>query len=97
MPRVLAGVFGDQLRRVLSPACHLHSLWIRDGGDGRMLTRLKNWIQGSRQKKRERWEAERGNLGEQDKRVVDEYMPGTDPAPYPTKGFDETRRGRPGN
>jgi hypothetical protein len=62
-----------------------------------MLTSLKNWIQGSRQRKRERWEAERGNLGEQDKQVVDEYLPGTDPAMYPTKGFDETSRGRPGN
>jgi hypothetical protein len=63
----------------------------------RMLTRLKNWLQGSRQRKRERWEAERGNLGEQDKQVVDEYLPGTDPAMYSTKGFDETRRRRPGN
>jgi hypothetical protein len=60
-----------------------------------MLTRLKNWIQGSRQRKRERWEAEHGNLRKQDKQVVDEYMPGTDPAMYPTQGFDETSRGRP--
>ena len=62
-----------------------------------MLTRLKNWIQGSRQRKRERWEAEHGNLGEQDKQAVIEYMPGTEPAMYPTKIFDETSRGRPGN
>jgi hypothetical protein len=62
-----------------------------------MLARLKNWIEGSRQRKRERWEAERGNLGEQDKQVVAEYLPGTDPAMYSIKGFDETRRGRPRN
>jgi hypothetical protein len=62
-----------------------------------MLATLKSWIQGSRQRKRERWEAERGNLGEHDKRVVDEYLPGTDPAMYSTKGFDEIRRGRPRN
>jgi hypothetical protein len=60
-----------------------------------MLTRLKSWIQGSRRRKRERWAAEHGNLGGQDKQVVDEYMPGVDPAMYPTKGFDETRRGSP--
>ena len=62
-----------------------------------MLARLKNWIQGSRQRKQERWEAEHGNLSEQDKQAVDEYLPGTDPAMYPTKGFDETSRGRPPN
>jgi hypothetical protein len=60
-----------------------------------VIARLKNWIQRSRQRKRERWEAERGNLTEQDKLAVDEYLPGTDPAMYPTKAFDETSRGRP--
>jgi hypothetical protein len=56
---------------------------------------LVNWIRASRQRKRERWEAEHGHLSEQDKQVVDEYMPGVDPPMYSTKGFDETRRGRP--
>jgi len=65
------------------------------GGDGRMLARLREWIQGSRQRKRERWEAERGNLSEEDKQAVDAYLPGVDPPMYSTKGFDETRRGRP--
>jgi len=56
---------------------------------------LVNWIRASRQRKRERWEAEHGHLSERDKQVVDEYMPGVDPPMYSTKGFDETRRGRP--
>jgi hypothetical protein len=60
-----------------------------------MLTRLTSWIQGIRQKKRERWEAERGNLSKYDKQVVDEYMPGTDVPMYRSEGFDETSRGRP--
>ena len=61
-----------------------------------MLTRLTSWIQGTRQKKRERWEAERGNLSKSDKQVADEYMPGTDPLTYhSTESFDETSRGRP--
>jgi len=62
-----------------------------------MLTRLKNWIQGSRQRKRERWEAERGNLGEQDKQVVDEYSSYGLDTMYQTRNFDETSRGRPRN
>ena len=62
-----------------------------------MLTRLESWIQRSRRRKRERWEAERGNLTKEDKHVVDDYLPGVDPPMYSIKGFDETRRGRPGN
>jgi hypothetical protein len=59
-----------------------------------MLTRLKNWIEGSRKKKREKWEAEQANLSEEDKRVAGEYRPGVEPPEYSSKGFDETRRGR---
>jgi hypothetical protein len=63
-----------------------------------MLTRLKNWVQGSRQRKRERWEADHGHLSEQEKFVADEYQPGRGEPPYPTtKGFDEQSRGRPRN
>jgi hypothetical protein len=57
-----------------------------------MLTRLKGWIEGARRRKRERWERERGNLSEEDKRVASEYSPGVEPNIYSTKGFDETRR-----
>ena len=57
---------------------------------------LVNWIRASRQRKRERWEAEHGHLSEQEKFVADEYQPGREPAAYPTKGFDEQSRGRPG-
>jgi hypothetical protein len=62
-----------------------------------MLTRLKNWIQGSRQRKRERWEAEQANLSKQDKQVIDQYAPNQDPPVYSTKSFDESSRGRPRN
>ena len=60
-----------------------------------MLMRLRKWIEGFRQRKRERWEAERGNMSKEDSQVVDAYLPGVDPPMYSTKGFDETRRGRP--
>ena len=61
-----------------------------------MLTRLKNWIQGSRQRKRERWEAEQAILSKQDKQVIDQYSPaGQDQPLYSTKSFDEFSRGRP--
>jgi hypothetical protein len=59
-----------------------------------MLTRLKNWIQGSRQRKLERWEAEQANLSKQDKQVIDQYSPGQEQPLYPTGSFDESRRGR---
>jgi hypothetical protein len=61
-----------------------------------MLTRLKNWVRGSDQRKRKRWEADHGQLSEQEKHVADEYQPGREP-PGPIKGFDEQSRGRPGN
>jgi hypothetical protein len=57
-----------------------------------MLTRLKNWIQGSRQRKRDRWEPHRGHLSEQEKHVVDA---GEVPPAYSTKSFDEQSRGKP--
>ena len=60
-----------------------------------MLTRLTSWIRGTRQKKREPWEAGRGNLSKSDKQVADEYMPGAGPLTYHSQGFDETSRGRP--
>jgi len=62
-----------------------------------MLTRLKSWVRGSGQRKRDRWEADHGHLSEQEKFVADEYQPGREPSAYPTKGFDEQSRGRPGN
>jgi len=64
-----------------------------------MLTRLKNWVRGSDQRKRERWEADHGHLSEQEKFVADEYQPGREPVDvlYPSKGFDEQSRGRPRN
>jgi hypothetical protein len=57
-----------------------------------MLTRVKNWIQGSRQRKRDPWEPDRGHLSEQEKHVVDA---GEVPPAYSTKNFDEQSRGRP--
>jgi hypothetical protein len=57
-----------------------------------MLARLKKWIEGSRKKKREKWEAEQANLSEEDKRVVGEYRPNSPPPDLSTKGFDETTR-----
>jgi hypothetical protein len=67
-----------------------------------MLTRLKNWIQGSRPRKRERWADEYGTLSEQDRHVVESHKEahGTweeETGPYSTKVFDEQSRGRPGN
>jgi hypothetical protein len=66
-----------------------------------MLRRLKNWIQGSRRKPGERWEADRGHLSEQEKHVVDVHEGagnlggfGVEDAIHGPKGFDETRRGR---
>jgi hypothetical protein len=58
---------------------------------------LLNWIRASRQKKRERWEADHGHLSEQEKYVADAYQPGgAGPDFYPTKKiFDEQSRGRP--
>jgi hypothetical protein len=44
---------------------------------------LLNWIRASRQRKRERWEADHGHLSEQEKFVADEYQPGRGGAPVP--------------
>lgn len=55
-----------------------------------MLARLKNWIQGSRQRKPERWEAEQAKL-KHDKHI----LAGQEHFDYPIKGFDESSRGRP--
>jgi hypothetical protein len=62
-----------------------------------MLTRLKNWVRGSDQRKRERWEADHGHLSEQEKFVADEYQPGQGPvdAQHGPKAFDEQSRGKP--
>ncbi len=63
-----------------------------------MLTRLKNWIQGSRRKRRDAWEAEQGHLTEHERHLVDAqrrggggFMDEQDTLGGP-KGFDETRR-----
>jgi hypothetical protein len=75
-------------------------------GSGRevrsMLTRLKNWLQGSRRKSGEPWEADRGHLSEQERHQVDDEEPSRLPAgaadpSYGPQVFDEERRGRPGN
>jgi len=57
-----------------------------------MFTRLRNWIERSRERKREKWEDEHGNLSKEDERVVSEYRPGAAPPEFSTKGFDETSR-----
>lgn len=57
-----------------------------------MLTRLKNWIQRSPRRKRDRWEPDRGQLSEQERQVVDA---GEVPPAYSTKSFDEQSRGKP--
>jgi hypothetical protein len=71
-----------------------------------MLTRLRNWIQGSRRKWAEWWEVDRGHLSEQERHHVDAHKPGSatalgrldvEDAEFGSKGFDETRRRRPGN
>jgi hypothetical protein len=66
-----------------------------------MLTRLKNWIQGSRRKWAERWEADRGHLSEQEKHHVDARKEASriggldvENADSGLKSFDEERRGR---
>jgi hypothetical protein len=69
---------------------------VADPGGWVEMPGLLNWIRASRQRKRERWEAEHGHLSEQEKFVADEYQPGREPAAYPTKGIDEQSRGRPG-
>jgi hypothetical protein len=67
-----------------------------------MLTRLKTWMQKSRSKSGERWEARRGNLSEQERHHVDlerdaRTAAELEDADLGPKVFDETRRGRPGN
>jgi hypothetical protein len=67
-----------------------------------MLTRLKNWIEGSRRKSGERWEARRGHLSEHERHRVDlerDVRTGAEleDADFGPKVFDETRRGRPAN
>jgi hypothetical protein len=64
-----------------------------------MPTRLKNWIQGSRRKSGERWEADRDHLSEQERHYVDAQERldhGTrldvQDAEHGPKVFDETRR-----
>ena len=67
-----------------------------------MLTRLKNWIQGSRRKSGERWEADRGHLSERERAHVEHTQRhGTidhdvEDSYGGAKAFEE-RRGRPGN
>jgi hypothetical protein len=96
MPRVLPVSLATAAAGV--PACPFqHHFWIGKGSDGSMLTHPKNWVRGSGQRKRDRWEADHGHLSEQEKFVADEYQPGREPSAYPTKGFDEQSRGRPGN
>jgi hypothetical protein len=69
-----------------------------------MLTRLKNWIQGSRRKSGEQWQADHGHLSEQERRYVEHHEQlGTigsselDDAYTGPQSLDEGRRGRPGN
>jgi hypothetical protein len=96
MPRALPVFLAVAAAGVVS---RLSLLWIREGSDGSMLTRLKSWVQGSRQRKRR--EADHGHLSEQEKHVADAYQRDTAhteaSGPYPMKGFDEQSRGRPRN
>ena len=66
-----------------------------------MLTRLKNWIQGSRRKSGDQWEAHRGHLSEQEKHLVDTHETASAKQEMgdaiKPEVFDETRRGRPPN
>jgi hypothetical protein len=67
-----------------------------------VLTRLKTWLQGSRRKPGDRWEADHGHLSEQEKRHVEDHEPAgnLDVQSDPMGGlgsFDEQRRGRPGD
>jgi hypothetical protein len=63
-----------------------------------MLTRLKNWIEGSRRKSGERWEADRGHLSEQERHQIDDvHAEAGNLDSVGPKVFDETSRGRPKN
>jgi hypothetical protein len=66
-----------------------------------MLTRLKNWMQGSRRKSSESWEADRGQLSVKEKQRIEAHEPAGNldvrADPDALDSFDEQRRGRPGN
>jgi hypothetical protein len=69
-----------------------------------MLTRLKTWVQGSRRKRRDPWEADLGYLTEQERRLIDAQKGAgwrgrqdVQDAETGPQSFDETRRGRPPN
>jgi len=70
MPRVLpvslASNCGGCYRPPVTPS---HS-WSREGSDGSMLTRLKNWVQASRERKREPGAADYGSLSKQEQEEV---------------------------
>ena len=54
---------------------------------------LLNWIRASRQRKRERWEADHGHLSEQEKFVADEYQPGRGEPRTPLKALTSKAAG----
>ena len=64
-----------------------------------MLTRLKNWVRGSGQRKRERWEADYGHLSDQEKHLLDTHKASYDVIvehdEHSPKAFDEQSRGKP--
>jgi hypothetical protein len=67
MPRALPVFLAIAAAGVLS---RLSLLWIREGSDGSMLTRLRNWVQASRERKRERVAADYGSLSKQEQEEV---------------------------
>jgi hypothetical protein len=62
-----------------------------------MLTRLKNWIEGSRRRAGEQSDADRGQLSERERQRIAAGNLDTENEPHwRSEAFDETRRGRPG-
>lgn len=67
MPRVLPVFLAIAAAGVVS---QLSLLWIREGSDGSMLARLKNWVQAYRERKRERVAGDYGFLSKQEQEEV---------------------------
>ena len=66
----LASSCGARVWRA-APVPPLAPSWVRKGSDGSMLARLKNWVQASRERKRERIANRREYLSEQEKQEID--------------------------
>jgi hypothetical protein len=102
LPVSLASSCGACLLVLAAPVSP-STLWIGKGSDGSMLTRVKGWIEGSRRKSAERWQADRGHLSEQERHRLDAQEHSADLGGHDVedlhwgpKAFDETSRRRPG-